>query len=262
MSLADALAQTVNGSTLDTMYWNYLVRFVKLAGKYHFKSVGSKPVLMTIASEISDSGIKTVSVCVDADYDRCLGRLPSLPRLAHTYGYSWESDILHRPVLSKIIESFIGPIPKQTHLQFERSLTKLESELTRWSEIDLAFRSRNIPCILDRKKPLSIVDLATDLPTLNQTVLKKKLLEAGYKRAPKRIMTINKSETLRVCFGKLVSKLLYHVVSSFILRTTNKIRLDYDTFLRLAMKETFSLLEAGEIPELAQHMNGIRPALT
>ncbi len=257
---ADALELTLDGRTLDAMYWANVVSFHGLTKKYHFKSVGSKETLLTIASNVTAAGSTTVTVCIDSDYDVQLNKMIVCPRLAHTYGYSWESDVLDRSVLHGTLRHLVGPPPSGVLADMENSITQLERDLVRWCEVDVALKAKAKPCVLDRRAPLSVVDLAADPPRLSQAVLRRNLTAIGYQRVPKRVCRLQEATVLRVAFGKLISRLLYHLVHKFASRVVQGLRLDYDGFMRAAMTETFALLRAGRLTDLAEHMANQLPA--
>jgi hypothetical protein len=260
-SVDEALALTGDGRTLDTIYWANLVNFTSLPKRYYFKSVGDKGTLLAIASDLTKSGVSTISVCIDSDYDVRLKRIKTTPRLAYTHGYSWESDILHTPVLHRILTHLIGPPPEDMLIELEISVNRLQRDLVAWCEIDIALRARNKPCLFDRDKPLRVVDLTADPPCISHATLRHKLANIGYKRAPRKVVTIEESVVLRVAFGKLISRLFYHLICKFASRLTQRVRLDYDGFMRVAMSETFGLLRSGDLTELAEHMSSQASAL-
>ena len=259
-TIVEALMPAPDERTLDTIYWANVVSVQDLGRRYHFKSVGSKVTLLKIAREIVAVNSSTATVCIDSDYDVHLSQMVPSSRLAHTFGYSWESDVLQRPVLDKILAHLIGPPPTELTTDIERAIVALRRDALRWCEIDISLRAKAKPCVFDREKPLSVVNLAAELPCLDHARLRRRLTESGYKRAPKRVVTLQEEVVLQVAFGKLISKLLYHLIHKLALTVVHRLRLDYESFMRVAISETFSLFRTGQLPDFAAHITRQRAA--
>ncbi len=259
-TVAEALAYSSDGRTLDAIYWANVVECQKHTKRFHFKSVGDKATLKTIADDVALAGCSNVTVCLDSDYDVYLGKMPTGDRVARTFGYSWESDILHRPVVERVLTHLVGPPPPDLSTAVDHALSQLSDELARWCEIDIALRAKGKACVFDREKPLSVVDLTSDPPWICVVSLRRRLAMVGYKRGPRRIVAVRPGSVLHVAYGKLVSKLLYHLVVKFAVRIVPRLRIDYDSFMRIAIAETFGLLRSGQLPEFAAHVNSQRLA--
>jgi hypothetical protein len=93
------------GGTLDALYWSKVIFLLGVPGKCHCKSIGSKATLIEIAKTIEDNSIETITVCVDADYDRYDNEAVALRRLARSLGYSWENDICSKPVIEASLDT-------------------------------------------------------------------------------------------------------------------------------------------------------------
>ncbi len=151
-SISEALAQSLDGRTLDAVYWTNVVCLLAIDKIYHLKSVGNKETLLTIAEYISISDCKTVTVCLDADYDVHLNRSVKNERVAYTSGYSWESDVLHREVVLRILTHLVGPPPESLINELNQAIDELERQLVRWCEIDVSLRAKAKRCVFLTRK--------------------------------------------------------------------------------------------------------------
>jgi hypothetical protein len=249
----EALSTSTDGLTLDTIFWSTMVRHRTPTATYHFKSVGNKDTLKSIAVDVERKGITTVTVCLDSDYDHILGGALSFRRVAYTYGYSWENDVISPIVIQKILSCLIGPVPPNVASDLLAALAQLENDIAPSCEIDIALRAKKKSAIFNREKPLSCADLTKLPPCLNQAALKKQLQACGYVRRPKRVVSVTASTSMRIAFGKLISQLAYHIVIKFAKRCFPKILMSYSVFVTNAIAHTFSFVGLGQLPDLAKH---------
>lgn len=250
----DALKPTNGDGTLDTLFWSNIADIGDNGKKIYFKSVGNKDTLHKILDDIIETECNNVSVCLDSDYDEHIGILRQHPRAAFTMGYSWESDVLSTPVPYQVLRHLVGPSAWEVEAELNEGLTHLADNLSKWCEIDISLRKLSKPCVLDRKKPLSIVDTATFPPTLNEQRMTQKLSEMGYKRRPKAVVKIPQERALNVVCGKVLGRIIYSMVIALANRFVPKLRLDYENFMRIAVRETFALLRTGGLPQLETHI--------
>ena len=250
---SEALSVAADGRTLDSIFWETVLNFNGFTRKYHIKSVGSKSVLVSIANDISKMKMSNISVCVDSDYDRILSRSSANHRVAFTHGYSWESDIIFAEILERVLVFLIGPVSDATKRTLDDSIASIAEECVYWGEIDISLRRLNRPCIFDRDKPLRCVCLGTFPPSLDQSTLGRRLAELGYRRRPRRTVALSKDTSLRLMFGKLAGKLMYHLVTALARQVMPNARVDYDMFMKTAISVTFDYAARGALPEIAEH---------
>jgi hypothetical protein len=262
LTVEEAVATAKTPSTLDTIFWTSVIANLGIVKKCHVKSVGSKPTLVSIADDVEALNIQSVTICLDSDYDRVSGRVSSCRRVVYTFGYSWESDVLSQSVLEKILACLVGPIPEQTRQLLVGALTRLEKDLVKWCEIDIALAVRKGIYILNRNKPLSSADMQSIPPCLGEGKLTASLRNLGYARRPKRVVRVSPSNSIRIAYGKLVSRLLYHMVVTFAKQAIPGVRLDFDMFLRMAIAETFGFIQAGQLQDVGLHYSNQRNAFS
>jgi len=252
-TIEEALSASTDGLTLDTIFWSTMVQHFALTSSYHFKSLGNKETLKSIAVDVEENGIRTVTVCLDSDYDHVLGSALATSRVAYTYGYSWENDVVSPLVIQKILACLIGPVPPKLTAGLLAALAELENDLAQWCEIDIALQARKKPSIFDRAKPLKCADLNKCPPCLNHAALKQRLTECGYVRRPKCVINVTASTSMRIAFGKMISRFIYHIVMTFAKQMLPNVRLDYTTFMTNAIAHTFSVDQLSQLPDLARH---------
>lgn len=238
LSYESAVGNAPGSPTLDTFFWSRLVETLGLNKSFHFKSVGAKSITTEIAQEVQSLGVTTISVCMDSDYDGCLGLLRKFPRACYSTGYSWENDVLNELVVEQIVTDFIGNGINEAAKtrEYMDKLDLLRIELVKWTEIDISLRRLGKKSIFNRTKPASSLDF-TNIPSLREDELRRRLNEIGYVRRPKRAVNLAAHQCLKICFGKLVSHAVYQAVGK-IFDFFDVRRLSYDQFMRLAITKT------------------------
>ncbi len=260
LSYENAIIASRTDGTLDSLYWESVIGFYQIDKTYHVKSVGSKSTLKQLAEDVRDRNISTISICMDADYERILGGNCHGPRVAWTMGYSWENDVVSPPVLESIISMFLGNGAASAAAidNCRERILRMGTGLSRWTEIDISLCARGRSGIFDREKPLAAIDM-TDPPTARQDVLLQRLTMAGYQRRPKRVVSVQPDDVGVVCFGKMISRALYHAILAA-LRSVSAVRLDYEVFMRIAISETLRAVAAGTLPNHLAHIQSQRSA--
>jgi len=166
IAIADAMVGQGAEDTHDILYWSVVVDHLKTGKNFHFKSVGSKATLRALSADVEENNIETVTVCLDRDYDCLTGKQLQHKRLAYTYGYSWENDVVQAEVLRNVFHSLVGVGQKQAKAFDDMlvQLTKYSASVARWCEIDISFVSKGNGGIFDRDKPLFCADLDASPP--------------------------------------------------------------------------------------------------
>lgn len=260
LSYSEAIRYADCKGTLDTLYWSSIVNLLGLEKTYHFKSVGGKITIDTLADEVRRLALTTVTVCRDSDYDRRLGTHNPAGRVAWTMGYSWENDVVQSPVLEGLAESILGAGAERDGAitTIRAAVSRFERDLPRWIEIDVSLCARRKAGLFERAKPLSAIDMANP-PNLRTADLTAKLANAGYRRKPPALFRVHVGDSLSICFGKLVSRSLYHTFANAI-RPYCEIKLDYELFMRLAIREMVAMEAAGRLPLMSNHVASQRAA--
>lgn len=92
-SFEDLLNERFNTQSPDIKFWELLFGIFLPDRKCHYRAVGSKNTLYTVAALMTSGTVKHVILCMDRDYDHLTGRLAKHPSILYTFGYSWENDI-------------------------------------------------------------------------------------------------------------------------------------------------------------------------
>ena len=252
-SIQDAVSTTTQESTLDTVYWSRVIEFIKIGKRVYCKSIGSRTTALAIAHMREAEGCTNISICMDADYDEPLAVRYNSTRVCYTHGYSWESDVLHEAVLPNILRHFMGVPPSEVVSELQRNVERYKSTMSKWCEVDIALRKKNKSCVLDRDKPQSNIT-QTGWPEINVDRLRANLRQCGYKRRPRVVHRVTTDSVMRITYGKAISAYMYRLIVTLAKRVSAKIRIDYDNFMRVAITETFSLIERGGLEGLANHI--------
>jgi hypothetical protein len=241
--------------TLDALFWRRISEFLGATRTYHFKSIGNKATLTSIAHDVQHRNITTIVICLDRDYDWHCACQIKLKHVAYTYGYSWESDVASCAAFERLFFRLLPRTPptKKSFEAGKANLAKLGRELAPWCQGEIALCQKQKGVLFPRQNPVSMVDLNTELPTSSKERLKKQLQSLGYKRKPRTTITIRHTESLRHVWGKLVSKYLYHLAMSLFRKHDDGIRLTYDVFMRFLMADMIEIMRHGALPDVESH---------
>ena len=258
----DILYAANTATTLDELYWETTISAYNTSKRYHVKSVGSKETLRKIANDVHRQNITSITICMDSDYDRLRGTNVIGPRIAWTMGYSWENDVVSQLVLERILEKIAGPGNPGTKAleDFRTRISKLGHEFQRWTEIDISLCARGKNGIFDRKKPASAID-HNNPPAAQTALLSKRLADAGYRRRPKRVVSVAEEDVPRVCFGKLIGRACYKALRAAIAHIPT-VNLTYEVFMRLAIHETITAAAENKLPAFWAHIQAQRSVFT
>ncbi|WP_316201701.1 MULTISPECIES: DUF4435 domain-containing protein [unclassified Bradyrhizobium] len=231
--------------TLDVFFWSSISKFLQAKRSYHFKSVGNKAVLKSIAADLDRSKIDSVLVCLDRDYDWLCGKQIESPRVVYSYGYSWESDVVCPICFERLFFRTVTRTPaaekamQKALLHFE----KFARDLVRWCEADIALFARHLELVLVRDKPMASLDVSGQFPVLNVTRIRAQLVKIGLSRRPRRLVSVQPAEVMRHVWGKLASRFLYHLFVKVV--GSQSLRMTYELFMRLMISEMVSTMSEG-----------------
>lgn len=245
---ADVLAGQGDEQTLDVMFWKSICEFVGAKRNYHFKSVGSKTTLKSIAADIATHGIATVLVSLDRDYDWHCARHLNHPRVLYTYGYSWESDTVCALGLERLFFRLFPktPVSKKIFADGLTHIRKVGAELVKWCETEIALSARKMDLLFVRDKPSASLELnGVILPGLSVVRIRTSLTRVGLRRRPKRLVAVATNEVFRHVWGKLASRLFYHVFVRLAQRCDDTVKMNYDMFMRFMISEMLETVKQG-----------------
>jgi hypothetical protein len=265
LSEADVLAGSGDEGTLDVFFWRSVSDLLEVKRNYHFKSVGSKAVLKSIAIDVATLGVSTVVVCLDRDYDWHCGRKLNHPGVVYTYGYSWESDVVCPIGLERLYFRMFPrtAISKRTIDEGIRHINRVSAQLVKWCEIEISLSARNMSLLFVRDKPVATIDLSSSaLPTLSVVRIRANLTRAGFKRGPRRLVSVQKDDVLRHVWGKLASRLYYHLFVRLVARSDAGMRIPYDMFMRLMVTEMVETVKGGLAADKYDYYRTLSPTLT
>lgn len=254
-SLAALLAGEGVDTSLDILFWTKIKEMLGAKKSYHFKSVGSKSLLSSIAYDVVEGNFSTIVVCRDLDFDAFLDRRQSHSCLLYTHGYSWENDVCRPEVAGRVLSSYL-PSDAATEASVKllvEKITAVSRRLVRLCEIDLALVSRSKGSLFSRKSPLALFDNFRSDPIVNATRYKKRLADLGYRRNPPRKMYVSGNDGLTVSCGKTVSALVYHLTIEIAKARDANVVVGLDAFLRHAINEMIAAIVTGESKVLLEH---------
>lgn len=262
LPLVDSIGATSSEITLDTIYWRSVVSSYGLPKTFHFKSIGGKENIRQICLDVDRLNLNNITVCKDSDYDHFVHADRPPRRVARTFGYSWENDVVKLPVLESLITSVIGvgPDGEAVIQELRTKILQMEIDLRRWAEVDISLCMRGRAGIFDRVTPLATIDMSAP-PTIRVDALADRLKSAGYRRKPRKIVSVAAADVTNICFGKLISRALYHTCSYFFKKTTNT-RMEYELFMRLSINETMKSVKLGLLPEFRSHIESQQSAFS
>jgi hypothetical protein len=254
ISLDEISLFCASSQTLDAIFWRNVIDLLKIRKKIHIKSCGSKSSVFTILKECRNKEINTIIFAVDSDYHDFLA-CPEIANdqsfLVRTHGYSWESDVMRLDVFFSIMRHFIGPLNKESKQAIEKDIRAIQDGLHKWTNLDLTLLSISQKGIINKETPGRYVSGGSNAPQLNEVFLNLSLEERGFKCVEPLATSFDAEESLRFTFGKLTSRLMYHLLIWHAKKTTKIKSLSYDEFMRLAISYTFQ-------PPLKRHLTNLK----
>jgi hypothetical protein len=255
LAVAAVLSGEGEATTLDCYFWRRVAGYVGASQAYHFKSVGGKSTLKQLAEDIANGSITTAIVCFDRDFDWHCQRQFVHQLIAYTYGYSWENDATSEIALEGVLFRLF-PREATTVAVF----TKAKSELNRfkkalkpWCETEITLSSRHKKLVFDRERPLASINMQGGVPRFAPERARRLLSASGYQRRPRCGVKISENEALRHSWGKMVSRYYYQLFLKSVGQISVDFRLNYDSFMRLMIAETFDAMSEGRLADMATY---------
>ena len=251
-----------NSETLDVCYWQSVFRVFGSNNSCHFKSVGSKSLLRSIALSVSNNNIGSVTVCFDSDHDTVLGRNLNGAHVLYTRGYSWENDIFADEPLESLFFRFRNRSAEgeAAYTELERSFKKFLDKAQKFCACDVYFISRSSGGLFKRDAPPSaILNIGKKTPPeFNEAFIRQRLTDFGYKRIPNTKHKVLAGDVKYRLFGKLLGKFVYYLVSHFAAPTSGSF-MSYELFMRTAVMRFEDSLRAGGFPTIRAHFTATIP---
>jgi hypothetical protein len=257
LDLQAVISGAGDADTLDTLFWSSIAElYCNDDKKRHYKSVGSKTLLKSMATDIDRYQIKSVVICMDRDHD-CYCSASQCNCIVFTHGYSWENDVVSTHTTTEICKTFLGSSEEGVRAMASITLflNNFAVELLPWCEIDIALYQKKNASLFKKSKPLGNLIAPYNPPKVRDDEFRKQLLELGYKRGPKVAVRLDASGALNNTFGKLLARATHLVARDTLKKVNKNIDLDYDTFMRLAIKETATAIKCGALAELKNHFS-------
>lgn len=243
-------------ATLDVYFWREVRKCSSSQRKFHFKSIGSKSVLLSIAEDVDKNGYQSVRVAMDSDHDGHLGRKLEFTCVLYTYGYSWENDVLHPAIIERLFWRFQNECEasRKCFDSLNEAIDKFEKDICLYCEYDIALVAKG-KALWPRDKPLSVIAFG-NLPSLSIGKVTELLANMGYKRGPRRPVKLG-GAGLRFAYGHLVASYVYQLFKHCIKRVHPRFSVDRDTFLRVAIGEFGEAVRAGELGGVGEYFLGL-----
>jgi hypothetical protein len=242
ISVDESSLLSATTQTLDAIFWRNIIDLLKIKKRFHIKSCGSKSSVFTMLKECRSKEINTIVFAVDSDYHDfivCPDILDHQSFLVRTHGYSWESDVMRLDVFFSIMRHFIGPLDKGTKRAVEQDVRAIQVALHKWTNLDLALISVTQNGIINKETPGRYILGEGDAPQLNEVFLGQCLKGRKFKREEAETARFGAEDSLRFTFGKLTSRLMYHLLVWHAKKMTKLKSLSYDEFMRLAISYSF-----------------------
>ncbi|HET8891462.1 MAG TPA: DUF4435 domain-containing protein [Candidatus Angelobacter sp.] len=103
LTIDEVMAGERNESTHDVMFWQVIFDSFAPLRKVQFRSIGSKPTLLSIANMIIAGKISRIIVALDRDFDHASNSLLSHSNVVYTRGYSWENEVWTPEIIAKVV---------------------------------------------------------------------------------------------------------------------------------------------------------------
>lgn len=212
-TLAEVLQGTFTAGCSDVKFWHELFEYFRPGLKVHFRAVGSKSTLNSIATLVSTGTVHRVVVCMDRDFDDCCGTLINSPNVMYTFGYSWENDVWSREIVVDVFE-FYSNNPNSTSLAKQEIADRFEefSRFVRSSvRIDAVLAVNSFPLLKREHFQAIISSPNAGAPQMHYDRRRSLIRQARLKRGTNKLSKVasRSIDVGRDCFGHLLADFAY-----------------------------------------------------
>ena len=208
----------------DEIFWNSIFASFRDTLKIKVKGQGGKSNLLDIAKKVSEAAVKNCIVCIDADYDRQIGRSIAHNNVLYTYGYSWENDVVCKDAILYAISNISTINLNDTNMNSDLrdSIRALERIGRRIGVLDIKSQLIGHP-IQNKKKPGELLILKNSRPPefCHKTILKK-IAEVKADIKSKCCISLINYDFFRDYHGKTIALCIYHV-AGFVSRNHGRV---------------------------------------
>jgi hypothetical protein len=243
LTIKDIEAGGRNESTHDVMFWQVIFDSFAPHRKVQFRSIGSKPTLLSISRMIMAGQVSRVTVALDRDFDHANKSLLLHSNVVYTRGYSWENDVWTPEIIAKVVAklSLDQALSATVRTEAENVLRHAHATFRSVVMLDfsLAVRSRGLS---NREQLLNTVRPgAIPLPCIQRSAVAM-LLRATRAASPGlRRCSHNTVDVGLDLHGHTVAKLGLAILQEH-LRKVARLKLSNDACIRLAISNLRSVV--------------------
>ena len=177
-----------NSSAIDIKYWECIFSSYHPDTKYHYRAVGSKATLESIANDIENGVVKNVFVAMDRDHSKLNNKLKKVVGVFYTFGYSWENDVLNPIVVEDVFHLICVIDRDEVDITNEISLAfqAFSNDISEAVSVD-CFLSKSERSLFPRPNPSCCLLIKKNKkPTVNTSIIedlvsKQSVEESEYK---------------------------------------------------------------------------------
>ena len=211
-------------NALDIKFWKTLFEMYYPDTKFQFRAIGSKETLVSISQGIIQDKISNTYVAMDRDRDNFIDRIIRSNYVLYTNGYSWENDVWNKEVVEAVFNALCGVcifndiLTDEISQIFECSALELKKYVYVDCYLSISeesfFPKTNInACICNQPNKPKI-----NTKYLNSILQKFKIDEKELEKFKKKC----EIDTLRDCYGHLLSDLCYSIIIYLIRKNGDK----------------------------------------
>jgi hypothetical protein len=253
LTLEEVAGGAFNEIAHDAKFWSLIFRKLLPRFRFKFRAVGSKSTLLELASLVASEQVLRVIVCMDRDLDNYLGRIISHPRVAYTYGYSWENEAWS-------LHSTLGVFRKVGNV------TDMASAISEIKSSFAAFRRRlqwplvahallvagGILDVTTADLEQTVIRGAGQIPVLDCARLRAAVKDARRKNpgAVVRFPNPRRFSVFDDCYGHLLATFAFHTVAYALRKHCNIRAFGKDVAASLAIESSYVAISANKAKKL------------
>ena len=242
----DAVRQgAFNEIAHDAKFWSKLFSRFLPRLKFKFRPVGSKTTLKELADLVATERVRNIVVCMDRDFDNFVGQLIQHPRVAYTYGYSWENDAWSLGSSISVFRKIGHTTQAATAIAEIESAFAAFSRALRWPLLAHALLVTNgLLQVTNADLERAVMRGAGQMPVLNCADLRRSTRTAR-PRSPKpcvRFPTPARFSVMDDCYGHLLSTYAFHVVAHILRKHCNIRAFGKDVAASIAIESSYGAI--------------------
>jgi hypothetical protein len=213
LTVDEVAAGSFNPISHDAKFWALIFSRFLPRLRFKFRAIGSKTTLLEIAMLVASEQVSRAVVCMDRDLDNYLDRMVSHPRVAYTFGYSWENDAWSLVSTLRVFKKLSNAADPSPAVGEIKSAFSVFGRRLRWLLLSHALLvSSGVLTVTTADLEQTVMRGAGRMPELNCSRLRQAVSDARRNNRQVRVVFPKPARfsIFRDCYGHLLATFAFH----------------------------------------------------